>query len=334
MATALPLIDSKQDFHPDIEEALRVLNFKSAALLEVGLSLGKPFLKALDLLMQTQGRVIVSGMGKSGHIGCKISATLASTGTPSSFVHPAEASHGDLGMLTPKDTLLMLSNSGETTELSDILAYATRHQIPVVAITQKAESTLAQMATTALILPKLEEVCSLGLAPTTSTTMALALGDALAVCLSKRKGFSAEDFGNLHPGGKLGQKLLKVEKIMHTKEAIPLLQENSLMRDVIIEMSQKAFGCVGLVDNQGALTGLITDGDLRRHMSENLLSLKASDVMTKNPKSISPSFLAEEALAFMTQNGITNLFITQEQDGRSFPIGIVHLHDCLRSGVR
>lgn len=333
MATALPLLDTEQNFHPDLKEAFRVLNAQSRALLDVASSLGDPFVRALDLLEKTQGRVIVSGMGKSGHIGSKISATLASTGTPSSFVHPAEASHGDLGMLTSQDTLLVLSNSGETTELSDLLAYAGRHQIPVISMTQKAESTLAQTSTEALILPEIDEVCPLGLAPTTSTTMAMALGDALAVCLLKRKGFSQEDFSNLHPGGKLGQKLLKVEKIMHTKGSIPLLAEDRLMQDVILEMSQKSFGCVGLVDKRGALTGLITDGDLRRHMSDNLLTQKACDVMTKDPISIHASLLAEEALALMTKNGITNLFVTQENDGYRFPIGILHLHDCLRAGI-
>lgn len=332
MADALPMMESQELFHPDIDEALRVLNIESAALLEVARSLGDPFIQALDLFAATQGRVFVTGMGKSGHIGSKIFSTLASTGTPSSFIHPAEASHGDLGMLTAKDTLLVLSNSGETSELSDILAYATRHHIPIIAMTQKATSTLAEMATVALVLPKVDEACPLGLAPTTSTTMALALGDALAVCLLKRRGFSAEDFGRLHPGGKLGQKLLRVEKIMHTGTAMPLLPVTSSMQEVILTISQKAFGCVGLLDDKGALIGLITDGDLRRHMSAALLSQKSSAVMTAAPKTIKPSTLVEEALDFMTQQGITNLFITQEREGASYPVGIVHLHDCLRGG--
>ena len=332
MSEALPFMDSEESFHPDIEEALRVLNLEATALLEVARSLGDSFLKALDLLAQTQGRILVSGMGKSGHIGRKISSTLASTGTPSSFVHPAEASHGDLGMLTSKDTLLILSNSGETSELSDILAYACRYHIPVIALTQKADSTLAEMATMTLTLPKVDEACPLGLAPTTSTTMALALGDALAVCLLRRRDFSAEDFGKLHPGGKLGQKLLRVEKIMHTNSKMPLLPESSSMQEVILTISEKAFGCVGFTNDQGALTGLITDGDLRRHMSETLLHHKSLDIMTKTPKTISSHTLVEEALALMTEKGITNLFVTEERQGEPFPIGIVHLHDCLRVG--
>lgn len=327
---SLPLINARESFQTDLEEASRVLKLESEALLEVSRSLGTPFLQALDLLSQTQGRVIVSGMGKSGHIGYKISATLASTGTPASFVHPAEASHGDLGMLTNKDTLLVLSNSGETSELSDILTYARCHRIPIVAITQKQESTLTEIATVSLVLPQMDEACSLGLAPTTSTTMALALGDALAVCLLKRHAFSKEDFGRLHPGGKLGQKLLRVENIMHVGDAMPLLPSLSSMQEVILTMSEKAFGCVGLTDGQEALCGIITDGDLRRHMSPTLLTQRGCDIMTEMPKSIVASLLVEEALSFMTQQGITNVFVTKAQGKKKIPIGILHLHDCLR----
>ncbi len=329
----LPFVHPKEESHPDLHEALRVLNLESRAIQEITKILGASFLESLDLLERTEGRVIVSGMGKSGHIGYKISATFASTGTPSSFVHPAEASHGDLGMITGKDTLLILSNSGETSELSDIIAYARRYHIPVIAITKKKESTLAEMASVCLVLPEVDEACPLGLAPTTSTTMALALGDALAVCLLKRRDFSAEDFGKLHPGGKLGQKLLRVEKIMHVGDKMPLLPYSSSMQEVIVIMSEKALGCTGFVDESGALIGLITDGDLRRHMSETFLSQKSQDIMTYHPKSISASMLAEEALAFMTENGITNVFVTEEKNGKHFPVGILHLHDCLRAGV-
>ena len=316
----------------DLMEGVRVLALEATALMTLAQSLDARFTQALDLLWQTKGRVIVSGMGKSGHIGKKIAATLASTGTPALFVHPAEASHGDLGMVSRGDTLLALSASGETSELSDILTFAARARIPVVGITFRGGSTLATLSQVALVLPKVEEACPLGMAPTTSSTLMLALGDALAVCLLKRRGFSCEDFGSLHPGGKLGQRMLKVEKIMHTGERMPLLPETACMQDVLVTMSQKALGCVGLTRADGALMGVITDGDLRRHMSPDLLTKKACDIMTHAPKTIEASMLVGEAAHFLSENRISNIFVTQQKDGQHYPVGVLHLHACVQAG--
>jgi arabinose-5-phosphate isomerase len=330
--TVLPLRESTSFSNPDLAEGARVLSLESKALETLAKSLDATFVKALDLLEKTSGRIIVSGMGKSGHIGKKIAATLASTGTPSLFVHPAEASHGDLGMLTKGDTLLALSVSGETNELCDILTYASREEMPLIAITFGNESTLANTAQVALVLPSAPEACPLGMAPTTSSTMMLALGDALAVCLLKRRGFSCEDFGSLHPGGKLGQRLLKVEKIMHTGNQIPLLHEDACMQNVIVMISEKSLGCVGVINEQGALVGVITDGDLRRHMNADLLKQRACDVMTRAPKTIPGHMLVAEAVTFLTKKGITNVFVTRSQDGQEFPVGVLHVHACLRAG--
>lgn len=316
----------------DVEEGVRVLTLEASSLMTLAKSLDERFTQALDLLWHTKGRVIVSGMGKSGHIGKKIAATLASTGTPALFVHPAEASHGDLGMVSRGDTLLALSASGETSELSDILTFASRTQIPVVGITFRAASTLATLSQVALVLPKVEEACPLGMAPTTSSTLMLALGDALSVCLLKRRGFSCEDFGSLHPGGKLGQRLLRVEKIMHTGERMPLMSQDGCMQDVLVTMSQKALGCVGLTNAQGALMGVITDGDLRRHMSPDLLTKKASDIMTLNPKTIEASMLVADAAHFLSQNRISNIFVTRVEGEEHYPVGVLHLHACVQAG--
>jgi len=313
----------------DLTSARNVLKAEADALVALSRSLGQPFVKALDILAATQGRVVVSGMGKSGHVGRKIAATLASTGTPAFFVHPGEASHGDLGMITKTDSLFMLSNSGETTELSDLVAYASRFSIPLIGVTAVADSALAQAADAALILPDAPEACPMGLAPTTSTTMMLALGDALAVAMLERRQFSPADFHALHPGGKLGRRLLKVADIMHEGEDLPLAGPDLNMADVLIEMTAKRFGCVGIVDSEGSFLGIITDGDLRRHMSDNLLSVRAGDVMTTAPKTIGPDALASEALAIMNDRAITNLFVL---DGAR-PCGILHIHDCLRAGV-
>ncbi|WP_373088580.1 KpsF/GutQ family sugar-phosphate isomerase [Sneathiella sp.] len=317
---------------PDLEVARTVLKIEADALLQLHQQLDGEFIKALDYISQASGRVIVSGMGKNGHIGNKIASTLASTGTPAQFVHPAEASHGDLGMITRNDVVLCLSNSGGTRELSDIIAYTRRFNIPLIAIVGKADSTLGRRADAVLLLPDAPEACPMGLAPTTSTTLALALGDALAVALLKRKGFNSEQFKVFHPGGKLGGALIKVEDLMHSGDAMPLLRENTLMSEALIEISAKSFGCVGILDDAEELIGIITDGDLRRHMGATLLEMRARDVMTRRPQTISPYALAGEALAQMNStgfNGITCLFVTENNRA----LGIISVHDCLRSGV-
>lgn len=319
----------------DIEEARRVLFLESQALEALSKSLGAEFTAAVDLIFKTKDRVIITGMGKSGHVGNKIASTLASTGTPSTFVHPAEASHGDLGMITANDTIVALSNSGETSELSDILAYAKRHAIKLIGITSNGGSTLDQTADVSLVLPKREEACPLGLAPTTSTTMMIALGDALATAALKRRGFSATDFSSLHPGGKLGQRLMRVEKLMHRAPKMPLIRQDAPMEEALLQMTSQGFGCVGVLSEAGALSGMVTDGDLRRHMGRDLMASKVIDIMTKNPRVIHENILAEEALARMNQAGITSFFVVksdQETDRR--PIGILHIHDCLRAGIQ
>lgn len=317
----------------DIEAARRVLRLEAEGLSALSASLDEKFVHAVDILANATGRVIVSGMGKSGHIGRKITATMASTGTPALFVHPAEASHGDLGMITPEDAVLILSNSGKTPELSDIVAYSRRHAIPLIAIVGRDGSTLSDAADIALVLPSSPEACPMGLAPTTSTTVTLALGDALAVALLERKGFSSDQFQILHPGGQLGRSLTRISDIMHTDDAVPLTPPEAPMSDVIIEMSSKSFGCVGVVED-GVLSGVITDGDLRRHMSPEFLTMSASDVMTPAPKTIRAQALAAEALGRMSTGSITSLFVVEtEETANARVVGIVHLHDCLRAGV-
>jgi arabinose-5-phosphate isomerase len=315
----------------DLSVARRLLAAEAEALTTLAARLGAEFPRALDILtLEEGGRVIVTGMGKSGHVGRKIAATLASTGTPAMYVHPAEASHGDLGMITRHDALLALSNSGETSELSDIVTYSRRYAIPLVAITGRTESSLAEAADLALILPDVGEACPMGLAPTTSTTMMLALGDALAVALLERKGFSSADFQIYHPGGKLGRQLMKVADLMHRGDAVPLVEPGRPMGEVLVEMTRKSFGCVGVTAPDGTLTGIITDGDLRRHMEGGLLGRTAGEVMTLAPLSIRPGILAAEALRVMNAKKITSLFVVGD-DKR--PVGILHLHDCLRAGV-
>ena len=316
----------------DLESARRVLQIEADALIALQQSLDGEFVKALDLISAAKGRVVISGMGKSGHIGKKIAATLASTGTPSHFVHPGEASHGDLGMIMPDDVVICLSNSGGTKELSDIIAYTRRFNIPLIGIVGKADSTLARRSDVALILPDAPEACSIGLAPTTSTTLTLALGDALAVALLERKGFSADQFHVFHPGGKLGGSLIKVSDLMHKGDTVPLIAEDALMQDALLEMTTKGFGTVGIIRRDGTLSGVITDGDLRRHLGNDLLHKSAGDVMTTNPQTISPKSLAAEALSQMNSkgiNGITCLLVAEN----GIPVGILSVHDCLRAGV-
>ena len=269
-----------------------------------------------------------------GHVGRKIAATFSSTGTPAQFVHPAEASHGDMGSLTCADALLMLSNSGDTAELADLITYSKRFSIPLIGVASNPESTLLSAADVALVLPKAQEACPMGLAPTTSTTLMLALGDALAVALMERRGFSADQYRDLHPGGALGRALVRVSDIMHTGDDVPLVAETTPMREVLIEMAARRFGCVGVLDAAGALAGIITDGDLRRHMDRDLLGRAARDVMTAGPKTIGPEQFAAEALAIMNAHKITTLFVLETGDPSHRPGGIVHIHDCLRAGLR
>ena len=320
----------------DLVAGRRVLEHASDAIVALSGALDGEFTRAIDTLLSVDGRVIVSGMGKSGHIGRKIAATLASTGTPALFLHPAEASHGDLGMVTRADALLMLSNSGETAELSDLIVYAKRLAIPLIGVANNSDSKLLQASDVALLLPKAQEACPMGLAPTTSTTMMLVLGDALAVALMERRGFSAEQYRDFHPGGSLGKKLIRVGDIMHKGNDVPLAAETTSMKDVLIAMtaaSQGFAGVVGIVDSKGALAGVITDGDLRRHMERDLLDKTARDVMSKNPKTVPPSMLAAEALTIMNDKGISRLFVVESGDRKRKPQGIVFMYDCLRAGL-
>ena len=313
-----------------VASARRVLEAEAEALRALAASLDGAFDGAVAALDGITGRVVVTGMGKSGHVGRKIAATLASTGTPSFYVHPGEASHGDLGMVAADDAVIALSNSGETAELSDIIAYSRRFGIPLVAMTSRAPSSLADSADHPLVLPPMAEACPMGLAPTTSTTMMLALGDALAVALLERKGFSSADFQLYHPGGQLGRNLLRAEDLMHGGDELPLVLPTTPMSEALIEMSAKSFGCVGVVDADRRLLGVVTDGDLRRHMAGDLLDQTAGAVMTAAPRSTGPRVLAAEVLREMNASAITSVFVTGS-DGEA--LGIVHIHDCLRAGV-
>jgi arabinose-5-phosphate isomerase len=292
-------------------------------------SLGDSFVAAVNLILAAPGRVIVSGMGKSGHVARKIAATLASTGTPAHFVHPAEASHGDLGMLTVGDVALVLSNSGETPELTDIIAHTRRFSIPLIGVAGREGSTLLRQAEVAILLPPAPEACDRGLVPTTSTTMTMALGDALAIALMEHRDFTPEHFRMFHPGGSLGAQLLSVDDLMHTD--LPLVAETTPMGEALLTMTQSGFGVVGVTDAKGYLCGIVTDGDLRRHLT-GLMSLTAGDVMTPTPKTITPDALAAKALAVMNARKITCLFVVDPADGGK-AVGILHIHDLLRAGV-
>lgn len=315
----------------DIKIAKRTIEQEIEALQALEKSLNGSLTQALDIMQKTKGRVIVTGMGKSGHIGRKISATLASTGTPSFFLHPSEGSHGDLGMVTPSDVVIAISNSGESKELSDILVYCRRFSVPVIAITKNPESSLGKNSDLILKLPDNREACPLGLAPTSSTTATLVLGDILASDLMVRKGFTEEDFKLRHPGGKLGSILRHVSDIMHTGDEMPLIKDDAIMQDALLTMSSKMLGCVGIINDKNELIGMITDGDLRRWMSPDLITEKVVKVMTKNPRTIGPDVLIAEAVNVMnnTGRGITNLFVVENKK----PIGIIHIHDCLRAGA-
>ncbi|MCY0148275.1 KpsF/GutQ family sugar-phosphate isomerase [Hoeflea sp. G2-23] len=299
-----------------------------AAALENGLS--EPFARAVTTLGSISGRVVVTGVGKSGHIGAKIASTLASTGTPSQFVHPAEANHGDLGMITNDDAIIVLSWSGETAELKGIVAYSRRFQIPLVAFTAGTTSILAREADIVLTLPREQEACPHGLAPTTSTLMQLALGDALAVALLEARGFTASDFHTFHPGGQLGANLAHVSDVMHSGDAMPLVPSGTLAPAAIMTLSQKKFGCVGVINPDGKLIGIVTDGDVARSLGKNLVDQPIDAIMTSNPKTIAPTALASTAMGILNQNSIGALMVT---DPDRAPIGIVHFHDLLRIGV-
>lgn len=290
---------------------------------------GPAFGKAVAMLAAARGRVIVTGIGKSGHVGQKVAATFASTGTPAFFVHPSEASHGDLGMVARDDVILALSWSGETVELTNIITYSRRFAVGLIAITSRQDSALGKAADVVLELPKAKEACPHGLAPTTSTTMQLALGDCLAIALLEQKGFTAHDFRQYHPGGSLGAQLKHVADLMHKGDALPLVGLDTAMSEVIVTMTTKSFGCVGVVDAAGALAGMITDGDLRRHMGDGLLARCASDIMTRKPNTLSPGMLASAALEQINSLKRTQMFVVDA--GR--PVGIVHVHDLLRAGV-
>ena len=302
------------------------------ALDALAAGLGADALAAVRLMTAVKGRVICAGVGKSGHVARKIAATFASTGTPAQFVHPSEASHGDLGMITPDDCVLALSKSGETRELGDMIAYCRRFGVPLLGLTAKADSTLAKGSSIALIIPDAPEACGETRAPTTSTTLMMAYGDALAVALIEARGFTASQFARFHPGGALGSALARTEDLMHAGADMPLIAAHARMGDALIEMSAKGFGCVGVTDGDGRLTGIVTDGDLRRNMSGDLTARTVSEVMTADPMTASPDDLASDALRRMTagQRKITQLFVC-EADGR--PAGLLHIHDLLRAGV-
>ncbi|MBL4768370.1 MAG: KpsF/GutQ family sugar-phosphate isomerase [Rhodobacteraceae bacterium] len=309
----------------------RVIRAEAEALAKLEASLNDDFDRAVELLLNVKGRVIVCGMGKSGHIARKIAATFASTGTPAQFVHPAEASHGDLGMMTQSDVVLVLSNSGETPELADVVAYTRRFSIPLIGVASRRSSTLLSQSDVALVLPAAEEACGTGVVPTTSTTMTLALGDALAVALMEHRAFTPEHFRDFHPGGKLGARLSKVRDLMHSGDSLPTVSADAIMGDTLIEISQKGFGVAGVTNGDGTLAGIITDGDLRRNM-DGLLGLTAGDVMSNNPTTIGPDALAEEAVAVMNQRKITCLFVV-DPDSKGKAVGLLHIHDCLRVGL-
>ena len=316
-----------------VQSALRTLDAEgggiAALVAALGADLGPAFTTAVDLIRDAKGRLIVTGLGKSGHIGRKIAATFASTGTPAFFVHAAEASHGDLGMITADDVILALSWSGEQPEMKNLVTYAKRFRIPVIAMTADRDSTLSQASDVALTLPKTREACPHNLAPTTSALMLLALGDCLAIALLEGRGFSSVDFSVLHPGGKLGAMLKYIRDLMHGDKAVPLKPLGTPMSDALVEMTSKGFGCVGIVDPRGLLVGIVTDGDLRRHMGPDLMSALVDDVMTKNPKTVARETLASEALEMLNSSKVTALMVTDA--GK--PVGIVHIHDLLRAGA-
>lgn len=314
-----------------LDTARRVIGIEAMALTALAENLDGQFTKAVELILNAKGRVIVSGMGKSGHIARKIAATLASTGTPAHFVHPAEASHGDLGMMSQGDVVVVLSNSGETPELADVIAHTRRFGIPLIGVASRAESTLLRQSDVALVLPQAEEACGTGVVPTSSTTMTLALGDALAVALMEHRDFTPEHFRTFHPGGKLGAQLSTVADLMHIGDALPIVEEQADMSAALEQIGAKGFGVVAVIDASGDLSGIITNGDISRHMAE-LSSAKARDVMTPNPVTIAPDDLAEKAVGIMNAREITCLLVV-DRTAPTKLTGLLHIHDCLRVGL-
>src|SRR6266700_6554601 len=337
MANPKPLMAKSSGTDPAnaaVQSALRTLDAEASGIAAIAAALqsdlSAPFAAASDLIRNAKGRVIVTGLGKSGHIGRKVAATFASTGTPAFFVHAAEASHGDLGMITADDVIMAVSWSGEQPERNNLITYAKRFRIPLIAITAEADSALAQAADVVLVLPQAREACPHNLAPTTSSLMQLALGDVLAIALLESRGFTALDYRMLHPGGRLGAMLKFVRDIMHTGAAVPLVVLGTRMSEALVEMSTKSFGCVGITDpGGGALLGVITDGDLRRHMRPDLLDARVEQIMTRAPKTLRADQLASEALELFNSSKITAAIVIDDGE----PIGIVHLHDLLRAGV-
>lgn len=316
---------------PFLDTARRVIRTEADALVVLADSLDDRFRQAVDLLIATRGRVIVTGIGKSGHIAKKIAATLASTGTPAQFVHPAEASHGDLGMITADDVVLAISNSGEAPELANLIAYSRRFAIPLIGITSREGSSLGAQCDVILLLPQLAEACGTGVVPSTSTTMTLAMGDAVAIALMENRAFTAEHFRDFHPGGKLGARLSRVSDLMHTGDALPLVSIDAPMSDALMAMSSKSFGVVIITNADGTLAGIITSGDLGRHLN-GLMDKTARDVMTANPVTIAPEALAEKAVGIMNTRKITCLLVIDPK-GPDVPTGLLHIHDCLRVGL-
>jgi arabinose-5-phosphate isomerase len=330
---AVPLTADTARQHEAVSSAIRTLEAEGdgVAALATALrnGLGAGFVAAVEAIRAVDGRVIVTGIGKSGHVGAKVASTFASTGTPALFVHPAEASHGDLGMITKNDIILALSWSGETAELKNLTDYSRRHRIGLIAMTANPDSTLAKTADVVLALPNAREACPHNLAPTTSSLMQLALGDALAIALLEGRGFTAVDFGMLHPGGKLGALLKTVRDLMHSGEEVPLAPLGTRMSEALLEMTRKGLGCVGIVDGTGLLVGIITDGDLRRHMRNDLLDSRVEDVMTRSPKTVRPDQLISETLEILNSMKVTALFAIEDKR----PVGIIHVHDLLRAGA-
>ena len=332
MPTSKPLMDPLPA-HADVQSALRTLEAGSNGIAAISAALNGPlapaFVAAVELIRKARGRAVIIGLGKSGHVGRKFAATLASTGTPAFFVHAAEASHGDLGMITADDVIIALSWSGEQPEMKTLVNYAKRFAIPMIAVTSNADSSLGSAARIVLELPKAREACPHNLAPTTSTLMQAALSDALAIALLESRGFTALEFANFHPGGKLGAMLKHTSDLMHTGDAVPLKPVGTSMSDALVEMSAKGFGCVAIVDGRGAIAGIITDGALRRQMRPDLMRLRVDNIMTRNPRVIERDSLASEALELLNSAKITTLIVTEANK----PVGIIHLHDLLRAGV-
>jgi arabinose-5-phosphate isomerase len=318
----------------DFAAARRVFKYAGDAIKSLDRVLDAGFTAAVDRLLAAKGRVIVSGIGKSGHIARKIAATFASTGTPALFIHPAEASHGDLGAITRDDVLLMLSWRGQTAELNDLILYAKRLDVPLIAMSCNPDSDLLRAADVPLVIPQAKEACPMGMAPTTSTTLMLVLGDALAVALMERRGFTADQYRKVHPGGSLGRELLLVSALMHKGAELPLTGETVPMREALAVMEKHRFGCVGLTDKKGALVGIVTDGDLRRHWDRDLRHCTAHEVMTQDPKIVFANQLAAEALDLMSEKKITQVFVLDAKSKSRRPVGILHIHDCLRAGLR